>query len=194
MCGVEHAILIAAEIDWKPLGDSSTILDRKIDMKTDFQVSLDVEITLTKRFLPIFPHIGPEHVNEANLIDAAFRPKIYKVELAKGRFTIPDWLHWEGQTSSPPQDDPEIWFGLRVVFDKSPYPPLEEWIRESNHGAPWRAAEANKFCEFRDFYQNTEESIYRGPDEKSRVERRKKALENLRRMRRLREKEATRSS
>lgn len=91
-------------------------------MKTYFQVSLDVEITLTKRFLPIFSHIGPEYVNEANLIDAAFRPKVYKVELAKGRFDIPDWLHWERKPSSPPQDDPEIWFGLRVVFDKSPYP------------------------------------------------------------------------
>lgn len=67
------------------MGECSAILERKIDLNTDFQVSLDIEITLTKRFLP---NTSPEQVNEANLIDAAFRPKIYKVELAKGRFAV----------------------------------------------------------------------------------------------------------
>lgn len=196
MCGIEHNVLIAAEIDWKPLGDCSTVLEQVIDMSTDFQVSLDVEMTLTKRFLPIFPHISSERVNEANLIDAAFQPKIYKLELAKGRFAMPDWLHWEGKTFSPPRDDPEIWFGLRLVFDKSPYPPLEEWIEESNYGGPWRSAKANKYFEFRDFYQDTEESVYRRPDEKTMAERRQKVLERSRRMKRLHEEEeeASRSS
>lgn len=69
MCAVELAVLIAAEIDWKPLGDCSTLLERKVDMNTDFQATLDVEITLTKRCLP---NISPEQVIEANLLNAAF--------------------------------------------------------------------------------------------------------------------------
>lgn len=141
-------------------------------MNTDFQVSLDVEITLTKRCLP---NISPEQVIEENLLDAAFRPQTYEIVLAKGRFARADWLCWEGKY--PPKDS-DLWFGLRVVFDKPPYPPLEEWIKD---GASWRAAEGNDFCGFRDFYRDTEESIYRGPDEKTRAERREKALERLRR-------------
>lgn len=185
MCAVELAVLIAPEIEWKPLGDCSTLLERKIDMNTDFQVTLDVEITLTKRCLP---NISPEQVIEANLLDAAFQPKTYKVELAKGRFALADWLWWEGKY--PPKHS-DLWFGLRVIFDKSPYPPLEEWIKDK---ASWKAAEGNNFCGFRDFYQDTEESIYRGPDETTRAEQRQRALEKLRRPSRLRDEEGATGS
>lgn len=183
MCGLESSLFIAAETDWKPLGDCFMILERKVDMNTDFQVRLDVEITLTKRALEGIP---PGWVNETNLVDAAFRPRIYQIELAKGRFYEPDWLAFEGVPSKPPKDS-EIWYGLRLVFDRSPYPPLEQWKEEVDFGIPWRAAKGNKFFEFRDFYQNTEESIYRPPkeDEKTMRKRRRKALENLRGLRRL---------
>lgn len=143
-------------------------------MSTDFQHKFDVEITLTRQRLP---NIFPEQFIEETLFDAAFRPKTYTVELAKGRFALADWLCWEGK--SPPRES-DSWFGLRIVFDKSPYPPLEEWMKDR---ASWRAAEGNEFCGFRDFYKNTEESRYRGPDEKTRVEMRRKATEKLRRRR-----------
>lgn len=187
VCGLESSLFIAAEIDWKPLEDCSTILERKVDMNTDFQVSLDVEITLTKRALGDIP---PGWVNETNLVDAAFRPRTYKIDLSKGRFYKPDWLAFEGDLSKPAKDL-EIWYGLRLVFNQSPYPPLEEWKEDVDYGIPWRAAKGIKFFEFRDFYQNTEESIYRPPDvdEKTIAERRQKALEKLRRLRAIREEE-----
>lgn len=143
-------------------------------MSTDFHFNLDVEITLTKQCLP---DISPEQVIEETLFDAAFRPKTYKVEIAKGRFAEADWL-WRNGKCPPRHSDK--WYGLRVVLDKSPYPPLEEWMKDR---ASWRAAEGNDFCEFRDFNKNTEESRYRGPDEKTRIEMRQKALEKLRRRR-----------
>lgn len=170
---MDLAVLIAAEIEWKPLGDCSKVLEQEIDMKTDFQVSLDVEITLTRRYLP---KPSAEQDIEEVLHDAAFRPKTFKVELAKGRFALADWLWWEGNCS-PPKDS-DSWFGLRIVFDRSPYPPLEEWLEDR---ATWRAAVGNDFCGYRDFYRNTEESVYRGPDEKTRAERRREGLERLRR-------------
>lgn len=152
ICAVELAVLFATQIDWKPLGDCPVILEKKIGMNPDFRLSVDVEMTLTKRCLS---DVFPDQVIEATLLDAAFRPKTYNVELAKGRFAKADWLWWQGQC--PPKHS-ETWFGLRIVFDKSPYPPLEEWIKDR---ASWRAAEMNEFCGYRDFYQDAEESVYR---------------------------------
>lgn len=51
-----------------------------------------------------------------------FTPKTYKVELARARFAMADWLWWEGKC---PQRHSDLWFGL-FVFDKSPYSPLAE--------------------------------------------------------------------
>lgn len=191
MCGIESALFILAEIDWKPLGDCPAVLERKVDMNTDFQVSLDVEITLTKRALENIP---PGWVNETNLFDTAFRPRIYKIELAKGRFYQPDWLIYEGKASKPSKD-PKWWHALRLVFDQSPYPPLEEWKEDVDFGIPWRAANGNKWWEFRDFYAHTEESDYQPPvpDEKTRAEKRQKALEKLRKINAVRDEEKKKS-
>lgn len=193
VCGIESALFIAAEIDWKPLGDCPATLERKVDMSNDFQVSLDIEITLTKRTIGA-ESWPPGWINETNLFDSAFRPRIYKIELAKGRFYKPDWLVYEGEASKPPKD-PERWHALRLVFDQSPYPPLEEWKEDVDFGIPWRAAKGNRWWKFRDFYAHTEESTPRPPviDEKTRVEKRRKALEKLREINAMREEEKKKS-
>ncbi|KAG8166399.1 hypothetical protein KVR01_002088 [Diaporthe batatas] len=176
VCGIEAALFIAAEIDWTPIGDCSTVLEQKTDMSTDFQVTLDVEITLTKRAMDNIP---PGWVNETNLFDTAFQPRIFKIELAKGRFYSRDWLVCVGKPSKPPRDT-EPWHALRLVFDQSPYPSLEHRKEDVDHGIPWRAANGNRWWEFRDFYRDTEESVYRPViDEKARREKLRKAFKKM---------------
>ncbi|TFL04960.1 hypothetical protein BDV98DRAFT_601408 [Pterulicium gracile] len=79
-------------------------------------------------------------INEALLTDDAFLPKSYIVSLEKGRFiTAFDQLGEPRRLEYTPE------YALRLTFDRSPYPPREEWRRPE--GAP----DAMKFWEWREF-------------------------------------------
>jgi hypothetical protein len=82
-----------------------------------------IEITLTKRRMPNLYGIdnAPWHVNEDVLLDSAFDTKQYKIVVENGQF----------YPKGGPQGGPIAQlFALRVIFDKSPYPPKEEWRPE----------------------------------------------------------------
>jgi hypothetical protein len=59
------------------------------------------------------------------LTDDAFQPKSYSIRIEKGNFTEPSFVGSE--SPSRPR------YALRLLFDKSPYPPREEW-REPEGG------------------------------------------------------------
>ncbi|EON68402.1 hypothetical protein W97_07726 [Coniosporium apollinis CBS 100218] len=60
-------------------------------------------------------------INESLLTDDAFLPKAYTLSLEKGKFLTPlDAMRTEEIQYTPR-------FALRLVFDKSPYPPGHEW-------------------------------------------------------------------
>ncbi|KAI0598769.1 hypothetical protein F4775DRAFT_554264 [Biscogniauxia sp. FL1348] len=139
-CRVEFNLYVAAEFDWKPQ-PSSQALDSVINPDTNqaLLAEYNLELTLTKRRIPSLGNTSTEgaQINEAHLTDAAFVPKTYTIRLEKGRFPVSRnvsvWANW--------------WYGLRIVFDKSPFPPLEEW-----QGKATSTVEGNKFYDRVDFY------------------------------------------
>jgi hypothetical protein len=163
-CGVAPAAFICARLSWKPIDDiSSKVLlqpIRPMSPETEHvQTSIDIEITLSKRL----PERGYEttlpDINEVNLKAAAFQPKRYNLQMAIGRFTADTWFYFTNPLQSAVDKsmskEVEHWNKFRVVFDKSPYPPLEEWVEQKN-GVD-RAIRVHKFWEFRDFYRNMSE-------------------------------------
>ncbi|KAI1213100.1 uncharacterized protein F4807DRAFT_457185 [Annulohypoxylon truncatum] len=86
---------------------------------------LDLEITLTKR-LPKLAETSVlaqgTGINERSLTDDAFQPRLFTVRIEKGNFVVPastvssDWR-----------------YELRLLFDKSPYPPRSQW-KNPEHG------------------------------------------------------------
>ncbi|PIG85327.1 hypothetical protein AARAC_002836 [Aspergillus arachidicola] len=142
ICRLELVVWIAAEFDWRPQNpeDLSQAIDlpsnppRRPSQLTQFSV----EITLTKRRITEQGDVVNRLViNEQLLTDAAFLPKEYTVKLENGQFLCASDV---GRRYS---DSPR--FRTRLVFDKSPYPPREEW-RETDGGA-----DANRFWEWREF-------------------------------------------
>jgi len=67
-------------------------------------------------------------MNELLLTDDAFLPKTYTISLEKGNFLSPH------DASIPFENEFTPRFALRLVFDKSPYPPRHEW--KEPDGAP----------------------------------------------------------
>jgi hypothetical protein len=163
-CGVVPAAFICAQLTWKPIGDASLkVLQqpiRPVNLETEHvQTSIDIEITLSKRL----PERGYEttlpDINEVNLTAAAFQSKKYSLQMAIGKFTAETWFYFDDPLQSDENKSiaKEIghWNKFRIVFDKSPYPPLEEWVEQKN-GAD-RAIRMHKFWEFRDFYRELSE-------------------------------------
>ncbi|KAI5928092.1 hypothetical protein F4810DRAFT_646899 [Camillea tinctor] len=140
ICRVEFNLYVAAEFDWQPQ-PGSPALDRTINLAADqaLLAEYNLELTLTKRRIPSLGSTSTEGalINESHLTDAAFVPKNYTVRLEKGRFPVSRnvsvWANW--------------WYGLRIVFDKSPFPSIEEW-----KGDAVRTVEGNKFYDRVDFY------------------------------------------
>ncbi|KUI65918.1 hypothetical protein VM1G_02255 [Cytospora mali] len=77
-CGHELQHYIIAEFDWKPLGDSSSTLQQEVDFSSDFQVTVDIQLTL-KKGIPSGVTWLPVQPNEAVLTEAAFKSKTYRV-------------------------------------------------------------------------------------------------------------------
>ena len=83
---------------------------------------LDLEMTLTKRLPPpVESSVLTQStlVNGGSLKDDAFRPKSYAVTIEQGNFKEPFYIGF------PDSDNTR--FALRLLFDKSPYPPRSEW-------------------------------------------------------------------
>lgn len=189
LCGEWPKHWIAAELEWKPLGDSASTLDQVVDFNKDFEVTFDIEMTLRKQVMPEAKEYAFEGFNEVHLTDVAFRARTYKVQLTKKMFAAADLSMYGLRSATPPGG--ASGYGMRIVFDKSPYPPAEEWRQDA--GRMWDGAQERRFWEYRDFYRETEESreLIR-PDEAVMAERRRKVLERAAREHREREAEAAR--
>lgn len=116
-------------------------------------------MTLTTR-----PHPGRAKSANYNhdyhpLKDEAFAPKTYSITLEKGRFIEP----WRAYYKKPYLLLEKPWFrtrpdrfASRLAFDrKSPYPPLEEWRRETiEKNALASYLNHNQFWEYREFVRH----------------------------------------
>ncbi|KNG90685.1 hypothetical protein ANOM_001099 [Aspergillus nomiae NRRL 13137] len=98
----------------------------------------NIEMTLTtRRPTTLGDSINRRVINEQLLTDAAFLPKEYTATLEAGRFLCASDVG--GGYSDSPR------YGARLSFDKSPYPPREEW-KEAGGGV-----DVNRFWEWREF-------------------------------------------
>lgn len=125
-CGVEFSSLIACQIDWK-------LLTKPEDVAAELPADIDISLTLTKRR----PESDQDpEVPQVNLEDEAYQEKTFHLRLEKGSFEVP------GRTTyfyTPV-------YTYRLLWDVSPYPPLEEW----SYKAP---AEGGEYWERKDFYK-----------------------------------------
>ncbi|KAF2973152.1 hypothetical protein GQX73_g445 [Xylaria multiplex] len=92
---------------------------------------LDLEITLTKRLAGRARRWAEAHPSNAesmnkNLTDGAYRTKLYTVRIERGNFIQPCCIGYQNSDAQR--------YLLRLLFDKSPYPPRSEW--KSPQGAP----------------------------------------------------------
>ncbi|KAI0378645.1 hypothetical protein F5Y04DRAFT_261265 [Hypomontagnella monticulosa] len=130
-CRCNFNYWIAAELQWESIElprhqsrSLATPSETKIAPTKKSQIlgRLRLKLTLTKRL--------PQHaassilsqstlVNEFSLTDDAFLPKSYTIKIEKGNFIEPCCIGY------PNSDRPR--FSLRLLFDKSPYPPRSEW-------------------------------------------------------------------
>ena len=63
----------------------------------------------------------PTTLNEIFLSDHAFRPKLFTVRIEKGNFIAPSGIGFK--------DSHKKGYAFRLLFEKSPYPPREQWKR-----------------------------------------------------------------
>lgn len=130
---------IAAHISWT-IADRNKA-DRLISLESDgFSTwrllgEIEIQVTLKKDVPPRWKSFAG--INERYLLDHAFVPKMYTVRLEKGTFAPYAELMMR-RIRTPSR------YGLRLVFDRSPYPPLQEWRVTGG-------AEANKVWEWRIF-------------------------------------------
>ncbi|KAK2591897.1 hypothetical protein QQS21_010421 [Conoideocrella luteorostrata] len=141
ICRPELNVWIAAEFDWKSCDGklSQTIDITRTNNKT---IQAQIELTLTKRRIPRIgaAKMAEDTINESLLKDSAFQPKSYTLALENDIFLSQfDSINARHLPSHTPR------FGFRLVFDKSPYPPRDEWKE------PGGAQEALKFWEWTEF-------------------------------------------
>ncbi|GJC80594.1 hypothetical protein ColLi_03432 [Colletotrichum liriopes] len=145
----ELCIWIAAEIEWKC--SNPEVLKNVISVNetssfwsygsTARQIAqFDIEVTLTKRRVSTLGSALERYkrINDELLSEAAFAPKVYTVRLEHGVFRSPASLS-SGNSQWSPR------YNLQIIFDKSPYPPENEW--KDTSGGP----EAIKFWEWTEF-------------------------------------------
>ncbi|RYP10458.1 hypothetical protein DL764_000641 [Monosporascus ibericus] len=143
-------IAICAEIEWravnpKSFDDVNLDIDNGADGGTSSSVAaeFEIEITLTKRRPASWgPKVERLRINEHQLTEDAFVPKTYRVTLERGEFRSREDLSRLSASEMP------LWadrFALRLLFDKSPYPPRQEW--KQPEGMP----DANKVWEWKEF-------------------------------------------
>ncbi|KAI1502510.1 hypothetical protein F5X99DRAFT_378924 [Biscogniauxia marginata] len=143
LCARELSVFIDSEFEWK-LQQGSASLSRAMDASQDSSAELHIELTITKRpSTSRIERLGADayKFDDDFFSDEVFLPKSYTVRLEKGRISV----NSSGYT---------WWYGLRLVFDKSPYPPPELWNKRRG------AAEGNLFHERIDFYAEALETIH----------------------------------
>ncbi|KAI1098839.1 hypothetical protein F4804DRAFT_323625 [Jackrogersella minutella] len=131
-CRCNFNYWIAVELEWrsiKPPRDpsqnveiSSRVASAAQHRSPQLLGQLNLKITLSKR-LPqrVQSSILSKStiINELSLEDDAFQPKSFTVRIEKGNFIEPCYIGY------PNSDKPR--FALRLLFDRSPYPPRSEW-------------------------------------------------------------------
>lgn len=126
-CRVGLPFFIAAELEWKSLSppQPDEIVEAagaRWTRKPHFMGQLNLEITLTKRLAPGLPSWLAKGVNDYRLFDDAFRTKRFTARIERGNFKEPSWAGFGDEYESlMPR------YALRLLFDKSPYPPRDEW-------------------------------------------------------------------
>ncbi|KAF8961995.1 hypothetical protein BDZ97DRAFT_1920883 [Flammula alnicola] len=133
----EANLWLAAHISWKIVksggvqetpAPTQSFLDKLISSPPTSKVLVGtmIEITITKRQAPLsLVIIGADHANMIGghlFLESAFEPKQFNITVERGEFMAP--LNVKSRYIPSPV------FGLRMTFDKSPYPPMESWIPE----------------------------------------------------------------
>ncbi|KAI1096563.1 hypothetical protein F5B19DRAFT_151613 [Rostrohypoxylon terebratum] len=133
-CRCNFNYWILAVIEWKsikqPHGPSEIVEfpgqvpNTTWDKGPQLLGQLNLEITLTKR-LPKSAENSVlaqgNGINERSLVDEAFQPRLFTVRIEKGNFI------------EPACTEPNDWrYELRLLFDKSPYPPRSQWKDPTN--------------------------------------------------------------
>ncbi|PYH49896.1 uncharacterized protein BP01DRAFT_8864 [Aspergillus saccharolyticus JOP 1030-1] len=80
------------------------------------------------------------HINEALLTEKAFEPKAFTLRLERGSF-----LTQHDRTGDIYGDD-HLEMGLRLTFDRSPYPQPDEWREMTSSLQAHKMWEWNEFC------------------------------------------------
>lgn len=117
--------------------------------------SLRLQITLLPGTLP--PQLDKQpgaraHViNERGLHEAAFAPKHLTARLERGNFIEPAYASPEGSSAASGRDRSR--YAVRLVFDRSPYPPREQWA------SPERGPDEGRFWEIVEFVGRKEERL-----------------------------------
>jgi hypothetical protein len=139
--GVENSCWIASKFEWKPGSLLDLVVKPSSSGDQGYMMQFNIEMTLTTR-TPDREDFdwSRTSVNQGVLKETAFVPKIYTITLEKGVF----YTACDMRGPVNPQSHPR--FSLRLSFDKSPYPPREEWKENG-----LSAADANMFWEWREF-------------------------------------------
>lgn len=155
LCSAELQVWIAVEFKWKlhnieSLDDtidfSNVIDDARMD-RPRLISRFNIELTLAKRCIPRFRQSERGRTfNESLLVDDAFLPKTYIIKLEKGLFKTPYDVIENEYTQR---------WALRLVFEPSPYPPLEEWKGAKGY------AEGHKFWERKEFCGRSSKELQR---------------------------------
>ena len=143
-CRVEFNVWIGAEFEWRATESLDRIINTKggtLDKRPHLLAQFGMELTLTKRRTRPFQSGPLQHgrINECCLTDDAFRPKTYTIRLEQGNFMTPAHARHRMENALTER------YALRLLFDKSPYPPRHEW--KEPDGGP----DANQFWEWKEF-------------------------------------------
>ncbi|KAE9368312.1 hypothetical protein N431DRAFT_485870 [Stipitochalara longipes BDJ] len=148
-CRCNFNYWIASELEWKSIKLPNSVRPPAQVVETasasqnkgpHFLGQLHLEITLIKRLPEWARDSGLSKgtmLNERGLTDDAFRPKSYNIRIEKGHFVEPSYIGVSTEYKTR--------FALRLLFDRSPYPPRSQW-RE-----PERGPDGGRFWDHKEF-------------------------------------------
>jgi hypothetical protein len=156
--GVEFNWAILAEFNYKITAITPTNQEQNFDkesQKPTLPVAFDIEIALTKHISPL--RNGNEVDQYKYFTPEILKPRTFHVKLEEGHFPLPEDLEWNARTGS----SAETPYTRRLIFDKSPYPPLSEWKDPSwiDMWKDWENPEAKNIwekIEFANYYEKWE--------------------------------------
>jgi hypothetical protein len=119
----EATFIFAVNMDWKSLPlpkpeesvetlGITTWRSRKPQVLGKVKLQINLNTTVAKSLVGPLPNWASP--NEHYLCEAAFRPRTFTITIEKGNFRPKLWVGSEG--------DFRHRYGLRLLFDKSPYP------------------------------------------------------------------------